>query len=186
MQTRLEKVIEQVKSSRKGENRAWIFDENGKIKDDVMTCEVLDILEDLKDYEINVADEWIENFRDNEEVKGDNTYNWGANISNDLNIQYLESDGKTIILIMVHLFGDIRGGYSDYFAVELGDIYDLFSMESAYQSKEVNENMSADLNAFTELYSVYDYEKNEDIGEFYCLELSDLLEEIESFKQGEK
>lgn len=186
MQTRLENVIEQVKNSRKGEYRAWIFDENGKIKDNVMTCEVLNILEELKDYEINVTDEWIEDFRNNEKVKADNTYNWGANISNDLNIQYLESDGKTIILIMVHLFGDIRGGYSDYFAVELRDIYDLFSIESAYQNKEVNENMVADLNAFTELYSVYDYEKQDTVGDFYCLELKDLLEEIESLKQGEK
>ena len=186
MQTRLDIVIEEVKNSRKGENRAWIFDENGKIKDDVMTCEVLDILEELKDYEINVTDEWIENFRDNEEVKGDNTYNWGANISNDLNMNYLENSDGVTMLIMVHLFGDIRGGYSDYFAVKFDSMCEFFELESATQIKDVNENMGADLNAFSETYSVYDYEKQEDVGEYYCLELEDLLEEIELFKQGEK
>lgn len=179
MTTRLEKVIEQVKDARKGQNRPWIFDENGKIKDDVMCCEVLDILEDLKDYEIPVTDEWIENFLNNSEVKGDNTYNWGANISNDLNMDYIgEFDDEIIMVIMVHLFGDIRGGYSDYFVVKFDSMYDLYDLESATQIKDVNEHMCADLRAFFETYTVYDYEKGEDVGEFYHIELEDLLEEI--------
>lgn len=178
MQTRLEKVIEQVKNSRRGEYRAWIYDEDGKIKDDVMTCEVLDILEELKDYEIDVTDEWIEDFINNLEVKGDNTYNWGANISNDLNMNYLENSDGVTMLIMVHLFGDIRGGYSDYFAVKFDDMYEFYELESSTQIKDVNESMVADLRAFSETYNVYDFEKQEDVGDFYCLELEDLLKEI--------
>ena len=52
--TRLEKVIEQVKDARTGVNRPWIFNEDGKIADSVMCCEVLDILEELKEYEIDL------------------------------------------------------------------------------------------------------------------------------------
>lgn len=179
--TRLENVIEQVKDARKGVNRPWIFNDDGKIADNVMCCEVLDVLEELKKYEIDVSDEWIEAFKRNPKVKGDNTYNWSGNISNDLNLNYLENDsGEEIILIMVHLYGDIRGGYSDYFAVKFDSVYEFYELESATQMKDVNDHMVADLTIFSERYNVYDYVKQEDVGEFYCLELEELLEEIDN------
>ena len=178
--TRLENVIEQVKNARSGERRPWIFSDDGRIADNVMCCEALDVLEELKKYEISVSDEWIERFRNNPKVKGDNTYNWNGNISNDLNMNYMEnSDGEEIMLIMVHLYGDIRSGYSDYFVVKFDSMYDFYELDSAIQVKEVNDHMVADLNIFSELYNVYDYNKEEDVGSFYCLELEDLLEEIE-------
>ena len=181
MKTRLENVIEQVKAARTGANRPWIFTEDGKIADNVMCGEVLDVLEELKEYEISVSDEWIENFKSNPKVKGDNTYNCNANISNDLNMDYLENDdGEMIMLIMVHLYGDIRYGYSDYFAVKFNSVYEFYELESATQVKDVNEHMVADLNIFSESYNVYDYEKQEDVGDFYELELADLLEEIKN------
>lgn len=181
MKTRLDNVIEQVKSARTGANRPWIFTEDGKIADNVMCGEVLDVLEELKEYEISVSDEWIENFKSNPKVKGDNTYNYNANISNDLNMNYLESDnGEVIMLIMVHLYGDIRGGYSNYFVVMFDNMYEFFELKSAVQVKDVNEHMVADLNIFSESYNVYDYEKQEDVGNFYELELADLLEEIKN------
>lgn len=181
MKTRLENVIEQVKESRMGKHKAWIFDEDGRIKDDVMCCEVLDLLEELKKYEISVSDEWIEEFQNNPKVKGDNTYNWNGNISNDLNINYMTNDNdEEIMLIMVHLYGDIRGGYSDYFAVKFDSKYEFYELENATQMKDVNDHMVADLTIFSECYNVYDYEKQEDVGEFYELELEDLLEEIKN------
>lgn len=188
MQTRLENVIEQVKSVRKGQNRAWIFDENGKIRDNVMCCEVLDILEELKGYEVNVSDEWIENFKNNSAVKSGNTYNWNGKISNDLNFDYIEfNEGEEVkMLIMVHLYGDIRGGYSDYFVVSFDSICEFYELENVTQTKTINENMVADLNAFSDTYNIYDYEKQDDVGEFYCLELEDLLKEIENKQKGEK
>lgn len=177
--TRLEKVVEQVKDARNGVNRPWIFNDDGKIADNVMCCEVLDILEELKKYEISVSDEWIESFLNNPKVKGDNTYNWSGNISNDLNINYMVNENdEEIMLIMVHLYGDVRGGYSDYFAVKFDSVYDFYELESATQMKEVNDHMVADVSIFSESYNVYDYKKQEDVGNFYCVELEDLLEEI--------
>ena len=179
--TRLENVINQVKDARKSEHRAWIFDDNGNIKNNVLCCEALDVLEELKEYELNVSDDWINNFLNSEDVKGDNTYNWSGNISNDFNLNYLENaDGETIMVIMVHLFGDIRGGYSDYFAVKFDSMYQFYELESATQMKDVSDNMVADLRIFSDTYNVYDYEKQEDVGEFYCIELEDLLEEIKN------
>ena len=173
--SRLDKVIEQVKESRKGNNRAWIFDENGNIKDNIIIGEVLDILKELKDYEINVSDEYVKNF---ESDNADNTYNYGANISNDLNYEFKEAKDGMIIRIMVHLYGDIRGGYSDYFFVKMDSEHDFLTLESIYQHKPITDTLEADINCFSECYNVYDYDKQEEIGEFYCLEKEDLLKEI--------
>lgn len=173
--SRLDKVIEQVKGSRKGNNRAWIFDENGNISDNVIVGEVLDILEELKNYEINVSDEYIKNFEADE---ANNTYNYNANVSNDLNYEFKEVKDGVIIRIMVHLYGDIRIGYSDYFFVKMDSEYDFLTLESVYQYKDITDKLTADIHCFSETYSVYDNEKQEEIGEFYCLEKEDLLKEI--------
>lgn len=177
--TRLENVIEQVKSARKGSNRPWIFDDNGRVKDNVLTCEVLDILEELKEYEIEVTDEWIDNFRCNPKTEGFNTYNHNGCISNDLNINFLTADsGEQIALIMVHLFGYIRGGYSDYFVVMFDDDYAFYELESTRQSKMITNTLAVDMCIFYEGYEVYDYEKNDYIGCYYEVETEDLLKEI--------
>lgn len=103
--------------------------------------------------------------------------NYGANISNDLNIHYRKDCG--IVLFMVHLYGDIRGGYSDYFAVKFDDDSDdLFYLESVTQIKDINDRYFAEINLFREEYNVYDSEKQEDVGEFYVLEAADLLKDI--------
>ena len=174
--SRLDNVIEQVKAVRRIDknHRAWIFDDNGNIKDDVLCGDILPLLEELKEYEINVSDEWIDKFR--EESDGDNTYNWGANICNDLNMNYNKKSG--IFLFMVHLFGDIRGGYSDYFAVKFDSFDDLFYLESITQYKDINDRYVADIHLFREGYEVYDTEIQETIGEFCELEANDLLKRI--------
>lgn len=179
--TRLEKVIQQVKDARKGDNKPWIFDDNGLVKDNILVCEILDVLEELKNYELDVTDEWIKDFLSREDVKGDNTYNINAKVSNDINMNYLiNSNGEEIIVIMVHLFGDIRWGYSDYFVVKFEDDNEFYELESGNQSKMINDTMCADMSIFSEWYNVCDCEKHKYIGEFYCLEVEDLLKEIEN------
>lgn len=178
--TRIEKVIEQVKQSRLGKHRAWIYDENGKIKDSVLCCEVLKFLEECKDYEI------LEEELPNEELErinncndGNNTYNYGANVSNHINYTFEKTEDGCICVVMVHLYGDIRVGYSDFFAIRLEDEYDFYTMESANQFKYINNKYTADMNMFSELYDVYDNEKSDTIGSYYITEIEDLLKEIE-------
>lgn len=173
--SRLQKVIEQVKRSRRGNNRSWIFDENGNIKDNIIIGEALYILEELKNYEINVSDEYIKNFKPD---NGYNTYNYGANISNDLEYRIKEIKDGVIINIMVHLYGDIRGGYSDCFFVKMDSEADFLTLESIYQHKTITDILEADICCFSECYNIYDYDKQEDIGEFCYLEKEDLLKEI--------
>lgn len=176
--SRLDDVIKQVKASRHG---AWIYDSNGNIREDVLVGDVLPLLEDLKEVEMDVTDEWIDEFLNDPDTKGDNTYNWGANISSDLDFNTgKDENGDEVMVIMVHLRGDIRGNYSDYFAVKCSfkDMYYNFD-DAVYQSKAINDRYTADINIFAEGYNVYDYETGEDLGEFYELEAEDALKEIE-------
>ena len=176
--TRLENVIEEVKAAHTGANRPWIFDENGNIREDVLVGDVIPLLEELKEYEIDITDEEIEEFINDEETKGDNTYNWGANISNDLQIHSQEYDDEITMVIAVHLRGDVRANYSDYFAVKMRGFYEFYELESMLQHKDITDTLVADINLMSEGYSVYDYEHDVDLGEFYEIQIKDALSEI--------
>ena len=176
--TRLENVIEEVKTARTGVYRPWIFDENGNIREDVLVGDVIPLLKELKEYEIDITDEEIEEFINDEETKGDNTYNWGANISNDLQIHSQEYDDEITMVIAVHLRGDVRVNYSDYFAVKMRGFYEFHELESMLQYKHITDTLVADINLISEGYSVYDYEHDVDLGEFYEIEIKDTLPEI--------
>lgn len=176
--TRLENVIEEVKAVRTGAMRPWIFDENGNLREDVLVGDVIPFLEELKEYEIDITDEEIEEFINDKETKGDNTYNWCANISNNLLIYSQEYDDEITLVIAAHLRGDIRGGYSDYFAVKMRGFYEFYELESMLQHKQITDTLVADINLMDEGYGVYDYEHDDELGEFYEIEIKDALLEI--------
>lgn len=176
--TRLENVIETVKEYRTVKNHAWIFNDDGKISDGVICGEILDLLEELKEYEINVTDEWLNNFSNNINVSGNNTYNFGALISNDFNYEYIEGNDYCIIKIMIHLFGDIRGNYTEYFAVKFDSIDEFYSLESINQTVSINDRYVADICLLSEGYNVYDIETGKDVGYYYEMEKEELLKEL--------
>ena len=178
--TRLEKVIEQVKNARRIAHKPWIFDDDCKIKENLIVGEVLDLLKEMKSYEINVSDEYINNFLkiDWHKLRTGNTYNISANISNDIDYKALETEDCCIFLVMIHLYGDIRSGYSDYFVLKMDDFESFFELEEWDQSKMINDRYVADINLLSEEYSVYDYEKQDNVGWFYDIECEDLLEKI--------
>lgn len=178
--SRLENVIEEVKASRLGENRAWIYDENGNISNDVICGDIIPYLEELKDYEIDATDEFISEFKKD----ADNYYSYNDCNCIDKDISIWYKKGSSIAIIYVHLFGDARGGFSDGFVVEMNDYYDdcvltqLLQLESVYQIVDINDKYSADVNIFSEEYSVYNYKEDKDMGYFYEIEKKDLLEKI--------
>lgn len=180
---RISQVIEQVKGARQGTCRPWIYDENGRIQDEVICGEVLDLLEELKDYEIEVTDEWIQKFIHDNEHHGYNTYNVHACISNDLNYFTHETEDAYIIAIAVHLRGDIRGGYSDYFVVKFDNFYEWRELESMTQHKMITDNLVADIDIMSECYEVYDYDKSETVGIFWVGEIKELLEAIKEVQK---
>ena len=46
------------------------------------------------------------------------------------------------------------------------------------QSKMINDRYSTDIDLMSETYSVYDHEKQENVGDFYELEVENLLNQI--------
>ena len=178
--SRLTNVIEAVKASRLGENRAWIYDENGNISNDVICGDVIPFLEELKEYEIEKSDEFIENF-----IKdADNfyTYNYGCAIDKDISAWY--KNDNPIMIVCVHLFGDARWGFSDYFVIEMDDYYDgtpltqFLQLESVYQTVDINDRYCADINIFREEYDVYDTEKRDVICNTYGIEKKEVIADI--------
>lgn len=181
--TRLEKAIEEIKAIRKlPQNiRPWIYDDNGNIRENVICGDVIPFLEKLKPYEINVSDKWMDDFIENDKTKANNTYNWGAIINHDINFWW--RNGNPIIVMMIHILGDVRGNYTEKFVIKgegRGDIIsNIFENEAVYQYKDINDRYSADINIFSDTYEVYDSEKNKTIGEYCEIEVKDLLKEIE-------
>ena len=182
--SRLEKVIKEVKKARIGSGKSWIFDDNGKIKDEVICGEILKLLEDFKDYEINVSNKYIEKFLSRDDIKGYNTYNVNAAVSNDLDYYVLETNETCIVIMKVHLFGDIRCGYSDYFVLKFDSIFDFYNLDNWIQSKDINEQYTATIYLYSECYTVYDYKNDEDVGEYYACETNDLLETLNKEKSN--
>ena len=190
--SRLKVVIEQIENARKGENKPWIYDEYGQVNNDVLTCDVLPLLNNLFEYEIEMSNSEIQKYLESDYYSAENTYNWNSNISNDLDWKiYKRSGMSNIAIIMVHLYGDIRGGYSDYFVISLGDYesfiefcsYELFDYTVGY--KQLNDKYIADFDMFSESIEVFDNDGNE-IGTFYEIETKELLKEIEVSEKLEK
>ena len=170
--SRLTNVIEEIKNNRKGENRAWIYDENGNISNDVICGDIIPYLEELLDYEINVNNDFISDFK--RDAKNYYSYNYGNCIDKDISIWYKENN--PIGIICVHLYGDARCGFSDYFAVKMDDYYDgciltqLLQLESVFQTISITDKYYADINLFSEEYDIYDSEICETIGTYWDLE----------------
>lgn len=175
--SRLDNVIKDIENVNKG-SYAWIYDANGNIKDNVICGNVLDLLYELKDYEIETTEksiDWIV-------VKANrhwNTYNWNANIDHHIDVAELEINGYTYMAIMVHRYGDVRANYTDRFLVRFNDIYEWIELESRMQYKTICDGRYCiDIDIMSEMYSVWDNDKQTNIGEFYEIEVEDLLEEI--------
>lgn len=177
-ETRLETVIEQVKTV--GRN-SWIFDDNGNIKDSIICGDILPLLEEMKYYEINVSDGYIEDFlkkfRNNKTING-NTYNNNACISNDIDWKALETKDNCFFLVQIHLFGDIRGGYSDWFVLKMDSFHEFWELENWIQYKTISDRYSVDIYLNQECYELIDNNTQENIGEYYSKEVDDLLAEI--------
>lgn len=164
----IKRAIEEIKSVRKLQNRAWIFDENGVIRDDVFVGDTVDLLNMFIEKGLEVElDEY------DEDAIEYNTYNWGAYISNDIAFGF--KDGKMIA--MVHICGDARANYTDLFALDIGSLDELFDYVDSVLYKDIDKIHYAFFNIFNEGMEVYNTETEDSIRCFE-MELGDLLEEI--------
>lgn len=175
--TKLDAVIEDIKEVNKTCG-AWIYDADGNIKDDVICGNVLPLLYELKDYEVEPTEESIDWIVENAD-RWWNTYNWNANIDHHIDVAELDLDGYTYMAIMVHRWGDVRANYTDRFLVRFYDSYEWAELESIMQYKTICDGRYfIDIDIMTEAYTVWDNEEEVSVGEFYEIEVEDLLNEI--------
>ena len=173
---RIDNIIADIKNVNKTCD-AWIYDDEGNIRQDVICGSVLPLLEDLKEYEINATENAIQKIT----MKSDrrwNTYNWNANIDHHIDVAEMEINGYTYMTIMVHRYGDVRANYTDRFLVRFDSEYEWFELESRVQMKSILDRYIADIDIMCESYNVYDSEAGEDLGDFYEIELGELLKAI--------
>ena len=175
--TRLDAVIEDIKEVNRACG-AWIYDADGEIKEDVICGSVLPLLYELKDYEVEPTEKSIDWIVENANRRW-NTYNWNAKIDHNIDVAELELNGYTYMAIMVHKYGDVRGNYTDRFLVKFYDSYEWSELESIMQYKTICDGRYfIDINIMSETYNVWDNEKEVSVGEFYEIEVEDLLKEI--------
>ena len=175
--SRLDNVIKDIENVNKG-GYAWIYDADGNIKDNAICGNVLDLLYELKDYEIETTEKSIDLIVEHANHHW-NTYNWNANIDHHIDVAELEINGYTYMAIMVHRYGDVRVNYTDRFLVRFDDETEWFELESRIQNKMICDGKyCVDIDIMSECYNVYDWELGESVGEFYELEVTDLLDAI--------
>ena len=177
--TKLDAVIKDIEAVNKV-GCAWTYDADGNIKDNVICGNVLPLLYELRDYEIEATEEFIDWIVEHAD-KCWNTYNWNANIDHDIDVAEVELDGYTYMAIMVHRYGDVRANYTDRFLVRFDNEYEWFELESIMQYKTICDGRYfININIMTECYNVWDNEKEVSVGDFYEIEVEDLLKEINS------
>ena len=177
--TRLNAVIKDIEAVNKI-GYAWIYDADGNIKDNVICGNVLPLLCELRDYEVETTEKSIDWIVKNADRRW-NTYNWNANIDHDIDVAVVYLNGYTYMAIMVHRYGDIRTNYTDRFLVRFDNECDWFEFESRVQCKTICDGRyCVDIDIMAETYNVWDNEKEVNVGEFYELEVEDLLNEINS------
>ena len=182
---RIDSIIEDIKNVNKMQNHAWIYDDDGNIRDDVICGNVIDLLEELKEYEqkIDATDESIDKIVELscEQAYGWNTYNWNANIDHHIDVAECDINGYKYMAIMVHRWGDVRANYTDRFLVRFDNEFEFFELESHMQYKDIADGRyTCDIDIFSEMYRVWDNENQNEVGEFYEIEVDDLLAEIEN------
>lgn len=191
----LETIDEIIKDLTENYLDSWIF-EDGKLKDNVLAIDTREFLEELKKYEVEdhtIFYPLIEELR--EKVKNSSyfrpidysfgdisknsiyTYNWNSPLSHAVVLDEFEYNDTTYVAVCCHVGKDMRWGFTFYTILEC-DLEDIYELEF-YPSVEIpNTSMVADLKWHDECYSVYDYDKQDDCGEYYCTEMDDLIKEL--------
>lgn len=174
--TTIKEVINTIKEAR-NYSRPWTINEDGTINENALIIDILPILEELKEYEDLEIDSKLTDELYVDYEKADNTYNWGSPLSNDLEIRWGKINDEDYVLFAVHLYGDVRCNYTDYVALKMY-IDDFLQLDCWILCVNINDRYTADLNAWSDSYNVYDNETGTNIGDFYEIEKSELLKDI--------
>lgn len=193
----VDELIEILKEKHTGNNRSWVFNPDGSLKDEVILLDTINILKELKNADIIIDTDDEDNaeliadmelqFNNNRPIQEYYTYNYNANITDDL---WLKSFGDYTCL-SIHIGLDARAGFTDFIILD-GNIdkvvstIDEIACQYAFDiDYEGTVYVASNLSPFSDVYDVYDYEHNVDICTSYETEKEDLLEDIKKALEEE-
>lgn len=180
-------IIEEVEAHRENSD-AWIFD-NGKIKDDIITCDIIKFLNGYCDNAIDTCSEVFANIKgmsyNFENFKPYNNYNQNGNSSEVIEYHTYEDDWDFYVAISVHIGRDVRIGYTDFVLFRFDSFEEFYdALDQTYIIEEENFSASVSVNALIEncgIYVNYINDKgDEDYFDFedYGCEREDIAESI--------
>lgn len=164
---------------------------------DATIISILDVLENLKQYEIETfeiynycneeeediievsANEFLE-IEEYEEIRSGNSYNWSSPISNDFNYTIYQSSlyEGIIVEFSVHRYGDVRCNYTDEIYFQFNDEYEFYEAleeSNKYFTIEKNDRIyQIEINIFSDCPRIY----IDELEEIEGLEAYELLEKL--------
>lgn len=170
---------------------------------DEPTIDIIDIIDSLSEYEVNV-DEFFEGYEDEDGEKiidttdtnavldelynlgyinnvydrADNSYNWLAPVSHHFNFEtYPSYNGGVYIVFSVHQFGDVRGNYTDdailYFD-SIDEFYEAIAENNKYLTIDIDGvSYDVEVNVFCDGFEVWNAD-----GGYVCTAYGYDLEDI--------
>jgi len=120
-----------------------------------------------------------------EEGKGDNSYNWAGNVSNHFNMQTYRNieTGQYLVEFKVHLYGDVRGNYTDSVLLKFDNDYTFFENISECSGCESHKGYYATFSALGAEYEIYNEQDGTYVDTQYSWE--DALEYIDDLVEEE-
>ncbi|AIW03628.1 hypothetical protein CPT_Moonbeam230 [Bacillus phage Moonbeam] len=129
--------------------------------------------------------EYMEELGALEEGKGGNSYNWLGKVSNHFNFQtYQHEDGSFYVEFKVHLYGDVRGNYTDSVLLKFDNDYFFYEALTEANGYEEYKGYGIRFSATNEGYEIHHIESDEDMEEQYSWD--DAIEYIDSLVEEEE
>lgn len=174
----------------------------GKDNELYFVADTVKLFEALKELEVEIpksyyenadADDWsngIDDYLvsigiDPEEGKGDNTYNWNAPLTHDVNMTRYEAPNDYYVKLEIHRSGDVRGNYTTSFLMRFDADYDFFETVSDVCSEECFRELKHNDKTYiitpdfwSEYVNISCVETDETWDEVYCTDLEGLEEII--------
>ena len=161
-----------------------------------------ELLKELKDYEVEIPNEYYDKYKNewgngvleymqqelganDDNCKGENTYNYGGRVSHDIHyITYVDDDNYYYVAINIHRSGDVRCNYTDFCLLKFdGSDYFYTIIDEICMNISSNimvvDNQVYDF--YTTMFSEYVDVYNHDTGDsyqIYCYDDESFINEI--------
>lgn len=183
----------------------------GKDDELLFTADTKVMFENLKSYEEEIPKYYYDNASNDdwsngidsylEEIKGvnlnngesDNTYNWNAPLTHDVEFTIYEADDGCYFKGSIHRAGDVRGNYTTEFLLKFNDkddcletLFDTCS-ENCYRNVTVDGvDYTVSPHFFNEYVDIWNSETQESYDDVYCDCIDKLKEIIAENKDSEE